>query len=46
MLKKSEKCGKIASQGEPKWSQKYQKSQKNAFRVPLETQTGKNITNC
>jgi len=41
MLKKSEKCPKIASQGEPKWSQKSQKSQKNAFRVPLEKQTGK-----
>ena len=46
MLKKSEKCHKIASQREPKWSQKSQKSQKNAFRVPLETQTGKNITTC
>ena len=41
MLKKSEKCGKMASQGEPKWSQKSQKSQKNAFRVPLEKRTGK-----
>ena len=46
MLKKSEKSQKIASQGEPKWSQKFQKSQKNAFRVPLEKQTGKNTTNC
>ena len=46
MLKKSEKCRKIASQGEPKWSQKSQKSQKNAFRVPLEKQTGKNTRNC
>ena len=41
MLKKSEKSHKIASQGEPKWSQKSQKSPKNAFRVPLEKQTGK-----
>ena len=46
LLKKFEKCLKIASQGEPKWSQKSQKSQKNAFRVPLEKQTGKNITTC
>ena len=40
------KCRKSASQGEPKWSQKSQKSPKNAFRVPLEKQTGKNTTNC
>ena len=46
MLKKSEKNHKIASQGEPKWSQKSQKSQKNAFRVPLEKQTGKKTRNC
>ena len=46
LLKKSEKCPKIASQEEPKWSQKSQKSQKNAFRVPLEKQTGKKNRNC
>ena len=41
MLKKSLKSHKIASQGEPKWSQKSKKSQKNAFPVPLEKQTEK-----
>ena len=45
ILKKSEKSHKIASQGEPKWRQKSQKSSKNAFRVPLEKQTVKKNRN-